>query len=45
VAIGMVKTDYWRPGDSYEIAILGQPHHAVLLDKPPFDPEGVRLRS
>ncbi|WP_350334476.1 GcvT family protein [Coralliovum pocilloporae] len=45
LALGFVKTEYHKPGDTFEIAILGQPHKAVLLDKPPFDPDGERLRG
>jgi hypothetical protein len=28
-----------------DIAILGLPHRAVILDKPPFDAGGKRLRA
>ncbi len=33
------------PGDTVEVMVLGQPHQAVILDKPPFDPDGQRLRA
>ena len=32
-------------GSEVEVMILGQPHRARVLDAPPFDPEGVRLRA
>ena len=32
-------------GDALTVAILGQPHQAVLLERPPFDPDGRRLRA
>lgn len=34
-----------RPGDAVDVMILGQPHKAVILHEPPFDPEGKRLRA
>ncbi|NRB34522.1 MAG: GcvT family protein [Rhodobacteraceae bacterium] len=33
------------PGDRVEIMVLGRPHGAVILDSPPFDPDGTRLRA
>jgi dimethylglycine dehydrogenase len=33
------------PGDEVHVMILGRPHRAVVLDKPPFDPDGARLRA
>jgi dimethylglycine dehydrogenase len=33
------------PGAEFEVAILGRPHRARLLERPPFDPEGMRLRA
>ena len=32
-------------GDKVSVAILGRPHAATVLERPPFDPEGVRLRT
>jgi dimethylglycine dehydrogenase len=34
-----------RAGDSVNVSILGRPHAATILHHPPFDPQGVRLRS
>ena len=34
-----------KPGDQVEVMILGRPHRAIILDAPPFDPDGTRLRS
>ncbi len=45
LALGYLKTGLAGPGDMVEVAILGRPHRAVVLDKPPFDPEGARLRA
>lgn len=45
VALGFVKTAFAKPGDQFDIAILGRPHRATLLSEPPFDPEGARLRA
>lgn len=44
LAIGYIKNGSAKPGDRLNVAILGRPHEAILLDKPPFDPEGQRLR-
>ena len=33
------------PGDEVEVMVLGQPHKAVILNEPPFDPKGERLRA
>ena len=43
LALGYVKDA--GPGDEVDVMVLGQPHRAVILDKPPFDPEGARLRA
>ena len=45
LALGFVKAAHAAPGTELEVAVLGLPHRAVLLDKPPFDPQGERLRS
>jgi len=45
LALGFVKEGTAKPGDTVEIFILGQAHDAVLLDKPPFDPAGKKLRA
>ena len=45
LALGYVKAGSAKPGDAITVAILGRPHNAVLLERPPFDPEGQRLRA
>ncbi len=45
LGMGFVKAEYYRPGDVFEIAVLGQPHRGVLLEQPPFDAQGERLRA
>ncbi|MEQ8653926.1 MAG: FAD-dependent oxidoreductase [Kiloniellales bacterium] len=45
LALGYAKEGTAKPGDEVEIFILGQPHKAVLLAEPPFDPKGQRLRA
>jgi dimethylglycine dehydrogenase len=45
LALGYVKAGTAKSGDALTVAILGQPHPAVLLERPPFDPEGRRLRA
>jgi dimethylglycine dehydrogenase len=43
LALAFVK--HGRPGEEVEVMVLGRPHRAVILDRPPFDPEGTRLRA
>jgi dimethylglycine dehydrogenase len=45
LAIAYLLAGVAGPGDEVEVAILGRPHKARVLDKPPFDPEGNRLRD
>ncbi len=45
LALCFIKTEYVQSGAEFDVAVLGLPHHARLLDKPPFDPEGKKLRS
>ena len=45
LALCFVKTEHAVAGTELDIAILGLPHKAVILEKPPFDPAGARLRS
>ena len=45
LALAFIKTGYAEPGTEFDVAILGLPHRARLLEKPPFDPEGERLRA
>jgi dimethylglycine dehydrogenase len=43
LALGFV-TDA-KAGDAVEVMVLGQPHRAVILAEPPFDPKGETLRG
>ncbi len=45
LALCFIKTEYVQSGAEFDVAVLGLPHHARLLDKPPFDPEGKKLRA
>lgn len=45
LALAYIKAGSAQPGEKLSVAILGRPHEAVLLDKPPFDAEGKRLRA
>jgi len=45
LALAFIKTGHIAPGAEFDVAILGLPHRARLLEKPPFDPEGERLRG
>lgn len=43
LALGFVKDV--QPGEPVQVMVLGQSHTAIVLDKPPFDPRGLRLRA
>lgn len=45
LGLAMVKTDCLEAASEFDVAVLGQPHRAKLLDRPPFDPKGLRLRG
>ena len=45
LAIGYAREGVVRAGDRVEIFILGKPHAATVLEKPPFDAGGERLRA
>ena len=45
LALAYVRAGSVAPGDTVQVAILGQPHDAVRLERPPFDPDGARLRG
>lgn len=45
LAIGYAREGVVSAGDRVEIFILGKPHAATVLDKPPFDAGGERLRA
>ena len=45
VALGYVDAALAVSGDEFEVAILGEPHKAILQGASLFDPTGSRLRS
>ena len=45
IALCFIRTEHARAGTQLEIAVLGQPHSAVILENPPFDASGSRLRN
>jgi dimethylglycine dehydrogenase len=45
LALAYLKAGLAGPGDRVEVAVLGRPHRARVLARPPFDPEGARLRD
>ncbi len=45
LAIAYIRDGEAFAGREVEVAILGQPHLARILERPPFDPEGHRLRD
>lgn len=45
LALGFADPKVAGRGDEVEVFILGKPHKARILENPPFDPSGARLRS
>jgi dimethylglycine dehydrogenase len=45
IALCFIKADSAAAGTELDVAILGIPHRAVILQKPPFDAAGERLRA
>ena len=45
LAIGYANPAVAGTGDAIDIFILGKPHRGYILDAPPFDPAGTRLRG
>jgi dimethylglycine dehydrogenase len=45
LALGFVKAGTARAGDKVDVMVLGQPHAATILQDPPFDPAGAKLRG
>jgi dimethylglycine dehydrogenase len=45
VALCFIKAEHAVAGAEFDVAILGKPHRAVMLDAPAFDPKGERLRG
>ncbi len=43
LALAMVKNV--QPGEEVDVMVLGQPHKAKVLNEPPFDPKGEKLRA
>ncbi len=43
LALGFVKAEF--EGDTVEVMVLGKPHKARILQEPPFDPKGEKLRA
>ncbi|PQM56738.1 MAG: dehydrogenase, partial [Rhodobacteraceae bacterium] len=45
LALSMIRSDYASVKEIFDVAVIGRKTRAVILDKPPFDPKGNRLRS
>ncbi|MEQ9246115.1 MAG: glycine cleavage T C-terminal barrel domain-containing protein, partial [Nitratireductor sp.] len=45
LALGYIKSGTAAPGDEVEVMVLGQPHKGRILEEPPFDPKGEKLRA
>lgn len=45
LALGYIKSGSAKEGDAVKVAIIGRPHEAMILERPPFDPDGLRLRA
>ncbi|MEX1110043.1 MAG: FAD-dependent oxidoreductase, partial [Dongiaceae bacterium] len=45
LGLGYLPSEAASDGKEFEVEILGRRRHAELLDRPPYDPDGFRLRS
>ena len=45
LALSMIKSDYASVKETFDVAVVGRKTQAIMLTKPPFDPEGNRLRG
>lgn len=45
LALCTLKSGLAKPGDTVSVSILGRPHKARILEEPPFDPKGTKLRA
>lgn len=45
IALCFIKAEHAVAGAKFDVAILGKPHRAIMLDAPAFDPKGERLRA
>jgi dimethylglycine dehydrogenase len=45
VALGMVPPDLGKPGEAFEIEILGKRYPAMVISESAFDPDNERLRA
>ncbi|MGB3539268.1 MAG: glycine cleavage T C-terminal barrel domain-containing protein, partial [Mesorhizobium sp.] len=45
LALAYLKSGLAKPGEAVSVAILGRPHKARILEQPPFDPKGRKLRA
>ena len=45
MALGLLPRALIEPGNAFEIEILGERRPARLLEAPPFDPRGTRMRA
>ncbi len=45
LALAFIKTEHLENNKTFHVAVLGLNHKATLLDAPPFDAKGARLRA
>ena len=45
LALCMIKNEYISVNKFFDVAVMGRETQATILTKPPFDPEGKRLRA
>ena len=44
-SLALAYVTHAAAGDQVEVMVLGRPHRATILARPPFDPDGTRLRA
>ncbi len=45
LGLAMIRTNCLAVASEFDVAVLGRPHRARVLEKPPFDPTSARLRA
>ncbi len=45
LGLAMISRELLATETEFDVAVIGQPHRARVLDRPPFDPDGERQRG
>ena len=45
LALGYVRSDAIASNAAYDVEVVGEPRPACRLERPPIDPDGIRMRG